>query len=126
MMKFSAKKLQYWRGQRKLKQIELARKIKCRNTEIWKMENGVIKKPDYARVCALAEALKIKPADLMAQDEPASTEPSPDDRTLIRQLLSLPADRRDKIIYFVQQAAAFGLDAVEGFGRANEAQEEEP
>jgi transcriptional regulator with XRE-family HTH domain len=115
-MKFSAEKLKYWMGKKRMRQVELARALKIRPTEIWKYLNGTIKSPDITRVAAMAEALGVEAMALMESNETVAEQPPTDDKRLIRELLALSPERRDRIIYAVQQIVALGLSASEAFG----------
>jgi transcriptional regulator with XRE-family HTH domain len=111
MAKFNGEKLKYWRQKRKLTQIALAKKVggKCRNSDIWKYENGSVKFPEPGRIEALARALDIETKELTDAGASLVLESETSkERFLIKALLDLDENSRARVIYAVQEISALG------------------
>ncbi|OHB56112.1 MAG: hypothetical protein A2Y07_01175 [Planctomycetes bacterium GWF2_50_10] len=103
---FDGKKLKILRVKAGLQQRDIARKIGCKGTEIWRYEAGYFApRPD--RIAQIAKVLNCSADDLMDSEEKAGGF-SRDDQALIKALIEMDPIRRAKIIGYVDGYLASG------------------
>jgi len=113
---FSGKKLKLVRIRVGLQQIELAKKLKCNSTEIWRYEKGRTQ-PRPERVVEIANILGIKPDELIIEEPDESGVDLPafidapfteQEREILRSVLNLPPIRQAKVIGYLEGFIASG------------------
>ncbi|MBN2138183.1 MAG: helix-turn-helix transcriptional regulator [Sedimentisphaerales bacterium] len=113
---FSGKKLKLVRIRAGLQQTELAEKLKCNSTEIWRYEKGRTQ-PRPERVVEIANILGVKPDELTIEEPDPSAFDSPafidtpftgQEREILRSVLTLPPIRQAKVIGYLEGFIASG------------------